>query len=145
MNYNEGIFVKLFTVEGNERVLGDNTFLISETDSKGVIVFANDDFCKVAGYDVNELMGKPHNIIRHPDMPKAAFKDLWETIKKGGIWTGYVKNSFKGGSQFYWVYATVFPVDRDGARHYISCRRKATSDEIQKYDALYKSMTDKGK
>ena len=135
--------MKLFTIEKNERVLDDNTFLISETDERGVIVFTNDDFCKVAGYDIDELIGKPHSIIRHRDMPKAAFKDLWQTIKKGEVWNGYVKNAPKDKSQFYWVFATVYPVERDSKQHYISCRRKASLDEVQKYDALYKSMISK--
>ena len=78
-----------------EIVLNDYTFLVSETDEKGIILFANDDFCKIAGYDIDELIGQPHNIIRHKDMPKVAFKDLWETVKKGNIWTGYVKNRAK--------------------------------------------------
>ncbi len=78
-----------------EIVLNDYTFLVSETDEKGIILFANDDFCKIAGYDIDELIGQPHNIIRHKDMPKVAFKDLWETLKKGNIWTGYVKNACK--------------------------------------------------
>lgn len=132
--------MELFKLVGNERVLDNDAFLVSQTDAKGLIVFANDDFCKVAGYSVDELIGKPHNIIRHQDMPKAAFKDLWDTIKKGQIWTGYVKNAPKNKSQFYWVYATVYPVERNGERYYISCRRKASDDEIQKYDALYKTM-----
>lgn len=129
-----------FTSVGKERVLNDNTFLVSETDEKGVIVFANDDFCDVAGYKIDELVKKPHNIIRHPDMPKAAFKDLWSTIKLGNIWSGFVKNKTKDGSQFYWVYATLFPVNREGKIHYISCRRKAAIDEIQSAEALYKTM-----
>ncbi len=64
-----------------EIVLDDYAFLVSETDEKGIIIFANDDFCKIAGYGIDELIGKPHNTVRHPDMPKAAFKDLWETVK----------------------------------------------------------------
>ena len=60
----------------NEYVLKDDDFLVSQTDSKGIIIFANDDFCKIAGYAIDELVGKPHSIVRHPDMPKAAFKDL---------------------------------------------------------------------
>ncbi|MGE4516091.1 MAG: PAS domain-containing protein, partial [Arcobacteraceae bacterium] len=76
-----------------ETILNDDAFLVSETDAKGIIQFANDDFCKVAEYSVEELIGKPHNVVRHPDMPKAAFKDLWETVKRGEVWTGYVKNA----------------------------------------------------
>ena len=64
-----------------EIVLDNSVFLVSETDEKGNIIFANEDFCRIAEYSVNELIGKPHNIVRHKDMPKAAFKDLWDTIK----------------------------------------------------------------
>jgi aerotaxis receptor len=90
-----------------ETILKEDAFLVSETDAKGIIQFANDDFCKVAEFSVEELIGKPHNVVRHPDMPKAAFKDLWETVKRGEVWTGYVKNATRSGG-YYWVYATVF-------------------------------------
>lgn len=123
-----------------ETILRDDAFLVSETDAKGVIQFANDDFCKVAEYRVEELIGKPHNVVRHPDMPKAAFKDLWETVKRGEVWTGYVKNATKSGG-YYWVYATVFPFEScDGSQGYLSCRRKASQEEINKAQALYKTL-----
>jgi len=124
-----------------EHALKDDDFLVSQTDDKGNILFANDDFCKVAGYTLNELVGKPHNIVRHPDMPKAAFKDLWETVKKGSIWTGYVKNKTKDGG-YYWVYATVYPMQDTITKQtlYMSCRRKASQDEIQKAQELYKTL-----
>ncbi len=123
-----------------ETILRDDAFLVSETDAKGVIQFANDDFCKVAEYCVEELIGKPHNVVRHPDMPKAAFKDLWETVKRGEVWTGYVKNATKSGG-YYWVYATVFPFEScDGGQGYLSCRRKASQEEINKAQALYKTL-----
>ena len=80
-----------------ETILDKNAFLVSETDSKGVIRFANKDFCDVAGFTLEEMLGKPHSIVRHKDMPKAAFKDLWDTVKRGEIWTGYVKNARKDG------------------------------------------------
>lgn len=124
-----------------ERVLKSDDFLVSQTDEKGVILFANDDFCKVAGYSLSELIGKPHNIVRHKDMPKAAFKDLWDTVKKGKIWSGYVKNSTKDGG-YYWVYATVYPM-RDphtNATNYLSCRRKPSKEEIQTAENLYKTL-----
>lgn len=121
-----------------ETVLDEYAFLVSETDEKGIITFANDDFCKVAEYDVDELIGQPHNKVRHHDMPKAAFKQLWETVQKGEVWTGYVKNATKSGG-FYWVYATVFPFEScNGSKGYISCRRKPSREEIEKYEALYK-------
>lgn len=121
-----------------ETLLDDNSFLVSETDEKGIIKFANEDFCKVAEYSVDDLIGKPHNVVRHPDMPKAAFKSLWDTVRKGEIWTGYVKNATKSGG-YYWVYATVYPFEScDNSKGYLSCRRKATKEEIDVHTALYK-------
>ena len=120
--------------------LADNDIIISETDSKGMITFANDTFVKYSGYVKDELLGKPHNILRHPDMPKAAFADLWQTIKDGKTWNGFVKNRTKNGD-FYWVYATAAPVTApDCSKRYISLRTKPTRAEIEKYDALYKTM-----
>ncbi|MDD2508025.1 MULTISPECIES: PAS domain-containing protein [Aliarcobacter] len=126
-----------------EIILDDYAFLVSETNEKGNIIFANDDFCEIAGFTVDELIGKPHNIVRHKDMPKAAFKDLWETVKRGEVWTGYVKNATKSGD-FYWVFATVFPTTTSqGTKGYISCRKKATIEEIKQCELLYKQMRDK--
>ena len=124
-----------------EVVLKTNDFLVSQTDSKGIILFANDDFCKVAGYRVEELIGKPHNVVRHADMPKAAFKDLWDTVKQNKIWTGYVKNRTRDGS-FYWVFATVYPMYDEirKAMTYMSCRRKPSKEEIVAAEALYKTL-----
>ena len=120
-----------------ETVLDKNAFLVSETDLKGVIKFANEDFCKIAGYTLEELMGQPHNMVRHKDMPKKAFKSLWDTVQKGEIWTGYVKNATKDGG-YYWVFATVYPFEScDGTKGYLSCRRKPTNEEIQKAEILY--------
>jgi aerotaxis receptor len=124
----------------NELILDDKSFLVSETDEKGIIKFANDDFCRYAEYELDELVGNPHNIVRHPDMPKAAFADLWNTVKKGQRWRGFVKNKTKSG-KFYWVFATVFPYSSsDGSKGYISCRRKASRKEIEKYEKLYTQM-----
>ncbi|MGB5867086.1 MAG: PAS domain-containing protein [Arcobacteraceae bacterium] len=121
-----------------ETVLDEFAFLVSETDAKGIIKFANDDFCKVAGYTLEELMNQPHNMVRHQDMPKAAFKSLWETVQSGNIWTGYVKNATKDGG-YYWVYATVFPFEScDGSKGFLSCRRKPSQEEINEHEALYK-------
>jgi len=125
---------------GNETTLTEEAFLVSETNSKGDIIFANDEFCNIAGYTKEELIGKPHNLVRHKDMPKAAFKDLWETVKSGHVWEGYVKNSTKTGG-YYWVFATVYPYLNDnGEQCYISCRRKPSRDDVIKYEKLYKTM-----
>lgn len=117
--------------------LDEDIFLVSETDSKGIITFANEDFCKIAGYELHELLGKPHNIVRHPDMPKAAFEDLWKTIKQGNVWTGYVKNSCSNKQDYYWVYSTIYPMENG----YMSCRRMANRDEIAQAEALYQTLT----
>ena len=123
-----------------EMILDDFAFLVSETDEKGNILFANDDFCKLAEYTVDELIGKPHNIVRHKDMPKAAFKDLWETVKKDQVWSGFVKNATKSGN-YYWVFATVFPtITSDGKKGFLSCRRKATIPEINEHISIYKTL-----
>lgn len=123
-----------------EMILDDFAFLVSETDEKGFIKFANDEFCKVAGYTREELVGQPHNLVRHPDMPKSAFEDLWNTIKKGNVWQGYVKNKTKNGG-FYWVYATVYPyTNESGQRCYMSCRRKFDKNKLAEIEALYKTM-----
>lgn len=120
-----------------EIILDEYAFLVSETCSKGIIKFANVDFCKVAGYTIEELMGKPHNIVRHPDMPKTAFKSLWNTIENGEVWTGFVKNSTKDG-RYYWVYATVYPfISSDGSKGFLSCRRKPNKEEIEEHEILY--------
>jgi PAS domain S-box-containing protein len=125
---------------GQETILDDYVFLVSETDGKGNILFANSDFCKIAEYELEELIGKPHNTVRHKDMPKAAFKSLWDTVQKGEIWTGYVKNATKNGG-FYWVFATVYPFEScDGSKGYMSCRRKASIEEIDVAIQLYKTM-----
>ena len=130
---------------GKEMILDDFAFLVSETDEKGIIIFANDDFCKMAEYSVDELIGKPHNIVRHKDMPKVAFKDLWDTVKRDEVWSGYVKNATKSGN-YYWVFATVFPtITSDGKKGFLSCRRKATRQEIDEHDALYKTLIAKEK
>ena len=119
-----------------ETLLENTTLLVSETDSKGNIIYANETFLDVSEYPLKELIGKPHNIIRHPDMPSVAFKDLWDTIKRGEVWEGFVKNYTKN-KNFYWVYATVFPY---GNNHFLSIRKMATRDEIKKYEEIYKKM-----
>jgi len=95
-------------LEARTKIL-NATAIVSETDKYGTITFVNETFCKVAKYTPEELLGKPHNIVRHPDMPKEAFKQMWDTIQAGGIFRGIVKNRAKDGSP-YWVIATVAPV-----------------------------------
>lgn len=124
----------------DELILDDKSFLVSQTDEKGRILFANDEFCKYAEYTLDELIGQPHSLVRHKDMPKAAFKDLWTSVKSGKRWRGFVKNRTKNG-KYYWVFATVFPFTAsDGSKGFISCRRKASRKEVEKYEALYAKL-----
>lgn len=114
--------------------------IVSETNNKGIIKFANEDFCKLSGFTLDELVGKPHNVVRHPDMPKAAFEDLWKTIQSGKIWSGIVKNKTKNGD-FYWVNATAYPSKNiKGEIVYISVRVKPTEEEIRNAINLYKTL-----
>lgn len=123
-----------------ETILEDNAFLVSETDAKGTIIFANEQFCKVAEYTKDELVGNPHSIVRHEEMPRAAFEDLWNTVKAGNIWQGYVKNKTKSGG-FYWVFATVYPYKNENNEQcYMSIRRKPSRQDIDKAVNLYRSM-----
>ncbi|BAI73765.1 methyl-accepting chemotaxis protein (plasmid) [Azospirillum sp. B510] len=114
--------------------------LVSRTDTGGRITFVNRAFIEISGFDEHELIGAPHNIVRHPDMPKEAFADLWGTVKAGRPWEGLVKNRTKSGD-FYWVRANVTPVVEDGAiAGYISIRSKPSRDEIAAADTLYADM-----
>ena len=124
-----------------EKQLGDDDFIVTKTDPKGRILYANRVFITLAGYAESELLGSQHNIIRHPDMPRSVFKLLWDTIGAGQEFVGYVKNMAKDGS-FYWVLATVTP-DRDSNRNimgYSSVRRKPHPEAVRAADALYKAM-----
>jgi PAS domain S-box-containing protein len=105
----------------------DESTIVSKTDTKGVITYVNKAFCKISGYEESELMGKPHNIVRHPDMPKYAFKDMWETIQSGKIWRGIVKNRCKNGDHYY-VETIIKPiVDPEGKiSEYIGIRTDIT-------------------
>jgi len=114
--------------------------IVSETNKKGIITYVNNDFCKISGYSKDELIGNPHNMIRHHDMPKLAFKVLWDTVKRGQTWNGIVKNFCKNGD-FYWVNATAFPViKKNGKMKLISIRTKPTKKEISKSEILYKQL-----
>lgn len=122
-----------------EKKLSKNTMIVSETDAKGNITYANNDFCKIAGFTKDELIGQPHNILRHSDMPKSAFKELWEYVQNGKTWNGIVKNRCKN-DDYYWVNATVYPVQKAEGKRYISVRVKSTQEEVQNAIKLYKKL-----
>ena len=125
----------------NEEIkMSISDIIVTETDDKGIITFANEDFCKIAGYKKEELLGSPHNMVRHSDMPKAAFKDLWQTVQSGKLWKGIVKNKTKSGG-FYWVNATAYPSKKtNGELRYISIRIKPTDKEIVDAIKLYSTL-----
>lgn len=127
-------------VTQREHVYPADTTLMSATDAKGRITYANQAFVEVSGYARDELQGKPHNLIRHPDVPPAAFADLWQTIQGGEPWTGLVKNRRINGDH-YWVRANVVPLQTHGhISGYISIRTQPSAAESQQAEALYSAM-----
>lgn len=99
---------KNYPVSSSEHIVPDNEMLVSTTDLKSRITYCNPAFIRVSGYTKDELLGQPHNLIRHPDMPEEAFRDMWQTIQGGLPWSGMVKNRRQDGD-FYWVMANVTP------------------------------------
>ncbi|MCK5819629.1 MAG: methyl-accepting chemotaxis protein [Psychromonas sp.] len=123
-----------------EALFDVNKQLVSTTDLHGNITYANNDFCQIAGFSLEELLGKPHNIVRHPEMPKEAFADLWEKLKAGESWRGMVKNRCKNGG-FYWVDAYVTPLYIDGKHVGYQSVRTAPSNELKtKARVLYEKI-----
>ncbi|MCP5422000.1 MAG: PAS domain-containing protein [Chromatiaceae bacterium] len=114
-----------------------DTILVSKTDRKGIITYANPAFVAISGFSEAELVGRNHNLVRHPDMPPEAFKDLWDTVHAGRTWTGIVKNRAKSGD-YYWVRANVTPVPlASGEVEYMSVRTEPTAAEKQFAEKLY--------
>jgi PAS domain S-box-containing protein len=126
-------------VTNNEYVLPDDTLIVSKTDTKGKLTYFNEQFVAASGFTEAELIGQPHNIVRHPDMPPAAFQNLWDTIKAGRPWTGAVKNRRKNGD-YYWVQASATPIWEHGQiTGYMSVRTKLAAkarDEAQRVYTL---------
>lgn len=125
----------------DEEYFFEGRAIVSETDLDGIITFANRSFCEISGYSVDELVGKPHNIIRHPDMPKIVFEKLWKTILSGTIWHGLVKNLRKDG-KYYWVDTEVSPIyDNNGKlKGYMAARKPASRKNIDETALLYQEM-----
>ncbi|WP_457596022.1 PAS domain-containing protein [Hydrogenimonas sp.] len=124
-----------------QEVLFDGGVMITETDTAGIITYANRKFREMTGYTKEELVGSPHNINRHPDMPKAAFAKMWETIKRGEMWEGYVKNMRKDG-KFYWVIVWIKPKfdDEGNIVGYIAGRKVPDREMVRKFEAEYRAM-----
>ena len=118
----------------------DGKLIVSTTDPSGVITHVNQSFVEMSGYGEDELIGAPHSILRHPDMPSAAFRDLWDTVNRGEKWQGFVKNLRKDGG-YYWVKATVIPNIRKGTVvGYTSVRRKPSRTRVEECIRLYPTM-----
>ncbi len=124
-----------------ERVMRDNDFIVSKTDLKGRISYANKIFIEFSGYSQDELLNTQHNVIRHPDMPRAVFNLLWKTLESGQEFNGYVKNMSKDGG-FYWVFANVTPSYDNNNKliGYYSVRRKPSAQAVSVVEPIYNEM-----
>jgi len=127
----------------DEEYVFEKGLIISSTDLKGIITYANRKFCEISGYTKDELLGKNHNIVRHPDMPKDAFQELWDTIHSNKEWTGIVKNLRKDG-KYYWVYSHISPiVEHEKVIGYTAARRPASATEVEETIPVYEDLLTK--
>ncbi|HHO59221.1 MAG TPA: PAS domain S-box protein [Thiotrichales bacterium] len=139
LDYHDGTQRKVLYT-GVETAFPDGCLIVSRTDLNGVITHVNKSFVTMSGFTEEELIGQPHYILRHPDMPPAAFAGLWETVQKKEKWHGYVKNLRKDGG-YYWVYATVIPNVRNGEIvSYTSVRRKPSARKVAECIELYPTL-----
>jgi len=127
----------------NEEFILSEGAIVSQTDISGVITYVNRKFCEVSGYSANEVVGKNHNIVRHPDMPRAVYVKMWESIRGGQAWNGLLKNLRKDG-RYYWVETEILPVRSDDEKEsiigYIAVRKLASKKDIQENEEIYKKM-----
>jgi aerotaxis receptor len=127
----------------DEEYTFDKGLIISSTNIKGIITYVNRKFCEISGYSKDELKGENHNIVRHPDMPKTAFSEIWNTIQAKKEWTGIVKNLRKDG-RYYWVYSHISPVEDQGEIvGYTAARRPASRTEIEEMLPIYRTLLEK--
>jgi len=130
------------SVKENEIVFSEDVFIVSKTDTKGNITYCNDTFIDICGYSEEELIGAPHNIIRHKDMPRVVFKILWDKVQAGEEIFAYVKNLSKSG-KYYWVHAFVTPtfdIKTNKIIGYHSVRRSPNPEAIKIVEGVYKKM-----
>ncbi len=135
----EIVNLKVTPVDEEYMYVGD--VIVSQTDLEGVIVYANRMFCETSGYRAQELVGKAHSIIRHPDMPKLAFAKMWETIQAGRAWNGLIKNLRKDGL-YYWVDTEILPLkdNKGNITGYIAARKPASRKNIEETKETYNKM-----
>lgn len=129
------------TATGEERFFGDEEIIVSKTDPKGIITYVNDVFCRISGYRRDELLGQPHNVIRHPETPRGIFRYLWQTISSGREVFAFIDNLARDGAH-YWVLAHVTPTHDAGGRivGYHSNRRLPDRDSIRRIEPVYARM-----
>jgi len=132
------------TPKNKEIVMRDDDFIVSKTDAKGRLTYCNRIFIEFSGFSEQQLLGQQHNIVRHPDMPRSVFNLLWQTIKSGNEFFGYVKNISADGS-FYWVFANVTPSYSADAgvneiSGYFSVRRKPEVGKLKMIESIYRDM-----
>jgi len=133
---------KNLLLTGRERSFDQSQRLISATDASGKILYCNDEFEAVSGFTRAELIGSPHNIVRHPEMPPAVYEHMWQCLKAGKCWMGIVKNRCKNGDH-YWVEAYVTPINESGRLvGYESVRTKPSLERVDRASALYRSINE---
>lgn len=123
--------METFITNGDEIILSENTFLVSEIDEDGTIISVNSDFTKISGYSVDELVGKNYTIVKHPDMPEDILNDLKQSSKQGDLWKGIIKNRTKDSSKFYWTFSIIVPVKGNFPNRFLYLGLKPTDDEIK--------------
>ena len=125
----------------DEEYIYEGSVIISQTDLDGTIVYANKMFCEISGYKSEELVGQPHSMLRHPDMPKSVFAKMWQTIQSGQMWNGLIKNLRKDGL-YYWVDSEILPVydDDNNMTGYIAARKPASRKNILEVQENYNKM-----
>lgn len=129
------------TSSSQEVMVNATDLIITKTDTKGMITYANRNFMKLAAYPEHQLLGQPHNIIRHPDMPRGVFRMLWKTLQQKHEFFGFIKNYTADGN-FYWVFANVTPDygANNSVQGYYSVRRQASREAINQVSELYREM-----
>lgn len=124
----------------DEEYLFDQGVIISSTDLKGNITYSNNKFSEISGYTKEELLNQNHNLLRHPDMPKKTFQELWQTIESNKLWTGVIKN-LRSDGRYYWVYSSITPTIVDGETiGYTAARRPATNSELEESIQIYADL-----
>ena len=142
MRYYDGS-TRLVQTTNVETHFPSGELIVSQTDTNGIITKCNEAFVRMSGYEEDELIGQPHAILRHPDMPAAAFADLWQTINGHKRWSGYGKNLRKDGG-FYWVYAIIIPKVRGGkVLGHTSVRREPSRAKVREMEKIYAEMSSK--